>query len=211
MREKQRGLLVTFEGFECAGKTTCIERMETVLRSEGYPVIRVREPGSTEVGEKIRHMVLHATDMSPATETLLFNAARVEHVTQVIAPALANQYIVLCDRFRDSTYAYQGALFDEADGSLPQVLDTLLSHITGEPDAVLLFDIDYETFEQRVALRGDKDKIESRDKAYGQRVIENFRDRVTSRTTVLDARQDPERVFNDAYDAIKHAIRSHYV
>ncbi|MFO1460295.1 MAG: dTMP kinase [Verrucomicrobiota bacterium] len=106
-----RGVFITFEGGEACGKTTQIRLLQDRLRAMGRTVLAVREPGGTPLGEKIRHLLKHDLDgngMSPETELLLMNASRAELVRKVICPALDSGSVVLCDRFSDSTLAYQG-------------------------------------------------------------------------------------------------------
>lgn len=102
---------ITFEGGEGAGKTTLMNHLQKQLETSGYPVLRTREPGGTQLGEQIRHWLLSrdGAQLCNKAELLLFLAARAQHVEEVIAPALRNGKIVLCDRFNDSTIAYQGA------------------------------------------------------------------------------------------------------
>src|SRR5260221_14604324 len=105
-----RGLFITFEGGEGAGKTTLIEEIARQLASEGYSVLKTREPGGTKLGEHIRAILLqHTEPVSPYSELCLFLASRAQHILEVIGPALEAKKIVLCDRFNDSSIAYQGA------------------------------------------------------------------------------------------------------
>lgn len=105
------GLFITFEGGEGAGKTTLIQALDKHLRSLGYTVVKTREPGGSSLGDQIRALLLnprHSIDISAEAELLLFLASRAQHITECIAPALQAGYVVLCDRFNDSTIAYQG-------------------------------------------------------------------------------------------------------
>ncbi|MBU6446804.1 MAG: dTMP kinase, partial [Verrucomicrobia bacterium] len=105
-----RGKFITFEGGEGAGKTTLIEEIARQLTQEGRPVLKTREPGGTKLGEQIRTMLLqHTGPVSPYAEFSLFLASRAQHILEVIGPALESGKIVLCDRFNDSSIAYQGA------------------------------------------------------------------------------------------------------
>lgn len=105
---KTRGILITFEGTEGAGKSTLIRALEKLLIERGHSVVVTREPGGSVVAERIRDLILH-TDMSPWTELFLYEASRCEHLEKTLTPALNAGHIVLCDRFTDSTLAYQGA------------------------------------------------------------------------------------------------------
>ncbi len=104
---KMKPLFITFEGTEGAGKSTLITELARLLESEGYSVVTTREPGGSKVAEKIRSLIL-SEEMDPWTEAFLYEAARAEHLQKTILPALKKKAIVLCDRFTDSTLAYQG-------------------------------------------------------------------------------------------------------
>lgn len=108
---QKKGMLISFEGSEGSGKTTQVSRMATFCEDAGYDVIVTREPGGTEIGEEIRHLLMHASSgnkMHPETELLLFAASRAQLVREVILPSLQKGNIILCDRFLDSTTVYQG-------------------------------------------------------------------------------------------------------
>lgn len=105
---RSRGILITFEGTEGAGKSTLISALAHLLRAEGYDTVTTREPGGSAIAEKIRGLILNEA-MRPWTEAFLYEAARAEHLGETVTPALARGAIVLCDRFTDSTLAYQGA------------------------------------------------------------------------------------------------------
>lgn len=107
MKKKAQGLFITFEGTEGAGKSTLIAELAKLLTAQGHSVVATREPGGTQVAEKIRGVIL-AEEMDPWTEAFLYEAARAEHLKKTIEPALKKNAIVLCDRFTDSTLAYQG-------------------------------------------------------------------------------------------------------
>jgi dTMP kinase len=140
-RKGPRGVLITLEGVEGSGKTTQVRRLGRLLRAEGYRVLETREPGGTPLAESIRRMLLQSTDepMDPRCEALLILAARSQHVARVIKPALDEGTIVLCDRFIDSTLAYQGY----GRGLDVGLLRRLNRFATGglEPDLSLLFDL----------------------------------------------------------------------
>ena len=147
VRKKRRdGILITFEGVEGSGKTTQLRRLATLLRQNGYRVVETREPGGTSVAERIREVLLSAPGKPSATEPMtaaceahLILAARSQHVTHVIEPALQAGSIVLCDRFSDSTFAYQGY----GRGLNLDMLQDMNRLATGglEPDLTLLFEI----------------------------------------------------------------------
>ena len=145
-RKSRSGVLITFEGVEGSGKTTQLRRLGTLLRQDGYRIVETREPGGTSIAERIREVLLITPGKQPVTEAMtpaceahLILAARSQHVTHVIAPALQAGSIVLCDRFSDSTFAYQGY-------GRGLNLDTLreMNHLATdglEPDLTLLFEI----------------------------------------------------------------------
>ena len=163
-----RGRFITFEGIDGAGKTTQIDALERLIRSKGIEVVRTREPGGTPAGEKIRAMLL-SDDMTVRTETLLFFAARAEHVETLIRPALERGAWVLSDRFTDATYAYQtgGKGMDGRD------VEALEAWTLGgfAPDRTVLFDISPETAARRRAVRaGEGDRFERESTAFFTRV-----------------------------------------
>lgn len=153
-----RGVFITFEGGDGSGKTTQIHALELVLRHFGYEVLLVREPGGTQVGEAIRAILLDpASHMTNETELLLYEAARAQVVAEVIEPALAAGTIVLCDRFGDSTVAYQG-YGRGMDPSLIAKLNDYAMQNT-HPDRTILLDCDVESGLSRAARDG-ADRLE---------------------------------------------------
>jgi dTMP kinase len=135
---KREGWFITFEGPEGAGKTTQIALLETALRARGFAVTRTREPGGDRVGERVRDLLLHA-GMSAEAEMFLFAAARAQNVQEVVRPALAAGHVVLCDRYTDSTLAYQGY----GRGLPVDFLDTVNAFATGGlvPVCTILLDL----------------------------------------------------------------------
>jgi dTMP kinase len=140
---------ITFEGIDGAGKSTHVEPLATRLRAQGYRVVCTREPGGTALAERVRELLLHEP-MDGLAETLLVFAARRDHIERVIAPALARGEVVLCDRFTDATFAYQGygrgqdlALLEELEAAVQGTL---------QPDATLWFDIEPVRAAERVPV-----------------------------------------------------------
>ena len=166
-----RGRFITFEGIDGAGKSSHIEPLAARLRSTGHTVLVTREPGGTPLAERLREVLLHAP-MDALTEALLVFAARRDHVTQVIAPALARGDTVLCDRFTDATFAYQGAGrgFDIAQ------LTALESwvHADLQPDLTLWFDLSVDQSAQRLAGARAPDRFEQQDAAFFDRVRQGY-------------------------------------
>lgn len=178
-----RGRFITFEGIDGAGKSTQIDAVSSFLRERGIEVILTREPGGTPLAEKIRAMLLH-DGMGATAETLLFFAARADHIARVIEPALARGAWVLSDRFTDATYAYQ-----VGGKNYPgRHVETLERLVQGDlqPDRTVLFDIDPAEAARRLAATRAPDRFESE----GVRFFESVRNAYLER-----ARKAPERFF----------------
>lgn len=187
------GRFITLEGSEGAGKTTQLALMRDYLQGLGLPVLVTREPGGTALGEQLRAILLNPNnhEMSLAAETLLLFAARAQHVQQVLRPALAAGSWVLCDRFTDATYAYQGG-----GRGLPFADIALLERwVQGDlrPNFTLLFDVPVDTGLARTQQRGtDADRFEQEQRDFFERVRLVYLQRATrkpQRYLVLDASQ----------------------
>jgi dTMP kinase len=178
------GQFITVEGGEGAGKTTQLAFIRECLERAGRPVVLTREPGGTALGEEIRALLLgHRHDgMAAATETLLMFAARAEHLERVIRPALAAGRWVLCDRFTDATYAYQGG----GRGLPLERIAVLEDWVQGElrPDLTLLFDLPVAAGLARAGRRGATDRFEREQADFFERVRAAYLER---------ARRDPDR------------------
>lgn len=187
-----RGKFITFEGIDGAGKTTQIDALHRFLEQKGVEVVRTREPGGTPLGEKIRALLLN-DEMGVAAETLLFFAARAEHLEKVIEPALARGAWVLSDRFTDATYAYQvGGKDYPAQDVL--ALKALVQKGFG-PDKTVLFDIAPETAAKRLAKARAADRFETQSLQFFERVRAAYLDRAgrePGRFVTLDASLAPE-------------------
>ena len=184
-----RGKMISVEGIEGVGKSTLLPLMAETLRQSGVKVIETREPGGTVIGEQIRHVLLHQKEaaIAPVTELTLMFAARAQHLEEVIKPALQAGHWVLCDRFTDSTYAYQGG-----GRQLPTSLIEKIEHAVIEsfqPDHTLLLDLDVIEGLNRAAQTGAKDRFESESIAFFNRVREAYLSRASQfdRITVLSA------------------------
>jgi dTMP kinase len=173
-----QGIFITFEGIDGAGKSSHIEALCAALRAAGRTVTLTREPGGTPLAEQLRALVLH-TAMDGLTEALLVFAGRRDHLQQVIEPALARGEVVVCDRFTDSTFAYQGG----GQGLPLQVLATLEQWVqaasTGQgplrqPDLSLWFDLPPAVAAARLAQARSPDRFEARDEAFFQRVAAGY-------------------------------------
>jgi dTMP kinase len=171
------GRLITFEGGEGAGKSTQIRHLAEALEQTGLRVVVTREPGGTPFAERLRALLLdcEAGDRSPLGDALLFAAARIDHVDSVILPALREGAFVLCDRFTDSTHAYQGAM-GGADMRLLTLLDRI---VLGErrPDLTLILDVPAGEGLARATRRGDRaDRFEARELAFHEGLRRAFLD-----------------------------------
>lgn len=171
-----RGRFITFEGGEGAGKSTQVGRLAARLMAEGREVVTTREPGGSPGAESIRELVLKgsADRWSPSTETLLMYAARRDHIERVIRPALERGAWVICDRFADSTRAYQGA----AGGVDPKFISALETYILEgtRPDLTLVFDLPAAVGLERAHARaGAEMRFESKGMAFHERLREGFR------------------------------------
>jgi dTMP kinase len=175
------GLFITFEGGEGSGKSTQAELLARSLEAAGRRVLRLREPGGTPLGEELRQLLLHRrADISPLGELLLFLAARAELVRAIIRPALAEGSIVICDRFSDSTLAYQG--YGRGIG-LDQVRRINESATGGlKPDLTVLLDLPVET--GRARKQRDEDAFQGEDDAFHERVRQGY---------LALAREEPDR------------------
>jgi dTMP kinase len=200
-----QGLFLTLEGIDGAGKSSHIDALEALFKAQGRIVTRTREPGGTPLAETLRTMILTQA-MDPLTESLLVFAARRDHIVQVIEPALARGEVVLCDRFTDATFAYQGAGrgFDEA------VLSTLEEWVQArdgallQPALTLWFDLPPETAAERLAGARLPDKFESQPVAFFRRVAEGYAARAASapRFVRIDANRSREQVWAQVVAAL---------
>ena len=185
-----RGLFITLEGGEGAGKSTNATWLATYLRRQGKSVVVTREPGGTEVAESIRQLLLspELPAMQADTELLLMFAARNEHLQRKILPALEQGTWVICDRFTDATYAYQGY---GRGIDLARIAD-LEKWVQGSlrPDYVLLFDLDVETGMKRALARGREDRFEQEQQAFFERIRAGYQQRaqqLPERYAIIDA------------------------
>jgi dTMP kinase len=187
-----RGKFITFEGLDGSGKSTQIEKLARALRGHGVPVTVTREPGGTAAGEKIREVLLHSmtSGLSPLAEMALMFASRAQHIDEVILPALTEGRVVLCDRFTDSTEAYQGAgrkLGTKAVLALHEILCGGL-----RPDLTVLLDNEVSFSVERARRRNRKHKREKDENRFEQE-SRTFFGRVRSGYLAIAARE-PQRV-----------------
>ncbi|AOB31565.1 thymidylate kinase [Bordetella sp. H567] len=185
-----RGTFITLEGVDGAGKSTHTDWIAETLRGHGARVVTTREPGGTALGERLRELVLHEP-MGLDTETLVMFAARCEHVRQVIEPALARGDWVVCDRFTDATYAYQGGGRQLGIERVAVLEDWV--HPGLQPDRTWLFDVPLEVARARLADARTPDRFESEGAAFFQRTRDVYLARAgqyPSRIRVVDGGRD---------------------
>ena len=196
------GTFISFEGIDGAGKSTHIDSVAALFRQAGRVVVLTREPGGTALSEKLRELVLHEP-MDALTEALLMFAARREHLVQVIEPALARGDVVLCDRFTDATFAYQGGGrgFDwQVLAQLERMVQALPDGALRQPELTVWFDLDPAIAAERLASARVPDKFESQPTAFFAAVRAGYAKRQTEmpeRFARIDAAQTREAVGAD--------------
>jgi len=203
-------VFITLEGGEGAGKSTQVRLLANRLAEEGYPVLRTREPGGSPGAEALRELLLYRPapegGWTTLTETMLHVAARADHVARTLRPALAAGLVVVCDRFTDSTVAYQGY----GQGADQAVIGVLSGLIGLRPDVTVILSISHEDGQQRLAGRaGRHDRYESFDEAFHQRVAQGYR-RIAAaepgRCIELSAGGDIEQVAALVWDAVRQRL-----
>ena len=205
-----RGLFITFEGGEGAGKSTQAQRLQARLAEGGTRAVLTREPGGSPGAEAIRTLLVtgEADRWSPTAETLLLYAARADHIERTIRPALDQGVWVICDRFADSTRAYQGA----AGGASGRLIADLERAVLGDlvPDLTLMFDLDPELGLQRAAGRGGAEvRFESKGLEFHQRLRQRFLSIAAagpSRCAVIDAAADLDAVAAAVWAAVSERL-----
>jgi dTMP kinase len=189
------GKFITFEGIDGAGKSSHVDWLADLLRQKGRIVHVTREPGGTELGEKLRELLL-GTPMHLETETLLMFAARREHLARLISPALAQGEWVVCDRFSDATYAYQGGGRGLDRGKFQQLEHWVLGDL--QPDLTLLFDLPLEIARERIVLANRAlDRFEQERVDFHERVRQAYLERAHAapgRFRIIDAQQPVEKI-----------------
>ena len=197
----KKGLFITLEGIEGAGKSTAVDFIEDFLTKEGHDVIKTREPGGTVIGEQIREILLKNENytLTYDTELLLVFSARAQHIQEVILPALSSGKIILCDRFTDASYAYQGG----GRGIDASRINLLEKWVQGDlrPNLTLLFDLDVSIGMQRTKKRSDADRFELEELNFFEKIRNTYLER---------AKNEPQRfrIINSAssLESVKEQI-----
>jgi len=216
-KELNKGLFISLEGGEGSGKTTQINRLAESLTNEGYKVITTREPGGTPEGESIRHLLVQRDggNWNAMAEILLLFAARVMHVEKIIKPAIATGKIIICDRFTDSTFAYQGYGRGFDIDLIKDIQKSTIGDLT--PDITLILDIDAKQGLERSTKRlsgiggfeQTEDRFERLDIDFHERLRQGFLDIAKAepgRCHVVDALQDPAIVFDTIQNIVLQQV-----
>lgn len=200
-----RGKFISFEGIEGCGKSTQVRILVGYLQAHNIPYLKTREPGGTPIAEAIRNILLDPAcrEMLPETELLLYNASRCQHTGELILPALKAGKLVVCDRYYDSTYAYQGAARDLDE----EIIDTLTQYATFNtvPDLTFLLDLPVEQGLARINER-TLDRLEQEDVSFHEKVRQQFlfiAKKQASRYMVLDGSKTPEELHQEILRALK--------
>jgi dTMP kinase len=210
------GLFITFEGTEGCGKSTQVRRLADRLTAQGRPPMVLREPGGTPLGEEIRHLLKHHPSnagMNAEAELLLMNASRAQLVREIIRPALDAGQIVLCDRFADSTLAYQGYGRGLNLDVVRRVLELAVG--TTRPDLTFLLSVPVSVSEARRAARaraeaGPRDRFEENDRGFFERVERGYRELSAAepdRIKVIDSQQSVEQVGDAIWAWVQPRLR----
>lgn len=196
--DQRKGVFICLEGIDGCGKSTQRESMAEWFRANGFEVMLTREPGGTPYAENIRELLLKPTEerVTELTEVMLFFAARAQHLENLIVPALNRGVVVICDRFVDSTYAYQCA----GGGIHKSVLDQLTQIVVGEyqPDMTFLLTMSVEEAKRRGGLRGTLDRMESKPGDYYDKAQQAYIDRAETyphRYKIVDASMSIDQVY----------------
>lgn len=205
-----KGLFITIEGTDGAGKSTQIPFIKGFLEKKGYKVLLTREPGGTKIGEKIRGLLLDKEnkEMSDMTEALLYAASRSQHVKEFIIPALKEGKIVLCDRFVDSSMAYQGEGRELGLETVKKINDFATCGL--EPDLTILLEIDPEKGLERVKEAKDTDRLEEEKLGFYNKVYEGYKElsnMYPERIKTISANQPIKKVSNDIENELKILLK----
>lgn len=201
-----KGLFITFEGGECSGKTTLIKKLVSYYENKGYKVLTSREPGGTPIAEQIRNVILDNNNvaMTGKCEALLYAASRIQHVEEKILPALNKGYIVLCDRFIDSSLAYQGYARNIGFDLILEANKFVLDYL---PDLTVLINIKPEIALKRMSNRTDKvNRLDAESFNFHKLVYEGYQEvlkRYPNRVKAVDGNLDEDSLFLETINLIK--------
>jgi dTMP kinase len=216
----RRGKFITFEGLDGCGKSTQSEKLAAALRARGLPVVITREPGGTATGEKIRQLLLdtRTSGLVPMAELTLMFASRMQHIEEIITPALASGQIVLCDRFTDSSEAYQGGGRKLGSKLVLELHRTLCGDL--KPDLTILMDSDVAASVERARRRNqarsktdmsDENRFEQESRAFFARVHSTYLEiakREPERVFVVDARGTPDQTHTKILERVRTKLES---
>lgn len=203
-----KGIFITFEGTEGSGKTTIIENIERDLRDKGYLVVKTREPGGSKISEEIRAIILNVknVEMDAITEALLYAASRRQHLKEVVIPYLDKGYIVLCDRYVDSSLAYQGYARGIGIEEVYQINQFATENLM--PDLTLYIDVSPEIGLKRVQKRSDKqDRLDLESMQFHQNVYDGYQilaKKFSDRIKVISGKEE----LSNVYENVKNEIFS---
>ncbi len=208
----RKGVFITFEGNDGAGKTTVCLQVLKRLKQEGYEVVYTREPGGSRIAETIRNILLDVDnqELTARTEALLYAASRSQHLQEVVIPALQAGKIVLCDRYVDSSLAYQGVARDLGIEDVWKINEFAIDGYM--PQKTLFFAVSIETGQKRMNIRGDKNRLDLEQDSFHQKVrrgYETLIERYPERIQVIDAEPALDVVVQTAYDVVKKVIKDY--
>lgn len=198
-------MFITFEGGEGSGKTTIIKKLEKLLIDKGYDVIVTREPGGSKISEKIRTLLLdnqYQGNITPETEALLFAASRGQHLNDIILPALKSKKIVLCDRYVDSSLAYQGYARNLGFDFIKKVNTYALKH---SPDITFYLDLDPNIGLQRINNRNNLNRLDKENILFHNKVRQGYLKlckKYKKRLVKINADDTPDNITNNIYTKI---------
>ncbi len=204
-----KGLFITLEGPDGSGKTTIATAIVKKLEEQGWEVVHTREPGGVRIAEEIRNVILDPenTEMDVKTEALLYAASRRQHLTEKVIPALRENKVVLCERFLDSSLAYQGFGREIGFDAVYEINRFAIGSYM--PDLTLYLDIDEEKGLERIKDRSFKDRLDVESVAFHHRVVQGYKEvlkRCPERIRIVNADQTVEEVLHDCMQIIEEAL-----
>lgn len=203
-------MFITFEGPEGSGKSSQLPALASFLESRGYDVVSTREPGGTRIGNQIREILMRMdnTELHPRTEILLFQAARAQLIEELILPSLADGKVILCDRYGDSTLAYQGYGHGLDLDRLKMILEFATNGL--KPDLTILLDVDVMVGLKRKKAKEEWNRMDAFELSFHERVRKGYHELVNqeqARWKIVDASQSQEQVQEDIRQIVLEALR----